>query len=113
VTRVFLSLLPFGVLFISPALANPLELHYSPEERLDRLDVELIDTAKSQIDIASYALTDRLIIDALDAAAKRGVKIRIVLDPRERHDFVRLGDLADTVRIKRGGGIDASESLRN
>ena len=26
-----------------------------------------------------------------------------MLDPRERQDFVRLGDLADTVRIKRGG----------
>jgi phosphatidylserine/phosphatidylglycerophosphate/cardiolipin synthase-like enzyme len=26
-----------------------------------------------------------------------------VLDPRERHDFVKLGDLSDSVRIKRGG----------
>ena len=32
-----------------------------------------------------------------------GVVIRIVLDPRERHDFVKLGDLSDNVRIKRGG----------
>jgi phosphatidylserine/phosphatidylglycerophosphate/cardiolipin synthase-like enzyme len=31
------------------------------------------------------------------------VKIRIVLDPRERHDFVDLGDLSDNVRVKRGG----------
>jgi phosphatidylserine/phosphatidylglycerophosphate/cardiolipin synthase-like enzyme len=29
--------------------------------------------------------------------------VRIVLDPRERHDFVKLGDLSDNVRIKRGG----------
>ena len=29
--------------------------------------------------------------------------IWIVLDPRERHDFVKLGDLSDNVRIKRGG----------
>ncbi len=29
--------------------------------------------------------------------------IRIVLDPRERHDFVKVGDLSDNVRIKRGG----------
>lgn len=35
--------------------------------------------------------------------ATRGVVIRIVLDPRERHDFARLGDLSDNVRIKRGG----------
>ena len=42
-------------------------------------------------------------IDALNAADRRGVTIRIVLDPRERHDFVALGDLADNVRLKRGG----------
>jgi len=29
--------------------------------------------------------------------------IRIVLDPPEHQDFVKLGDLADNVRIKRGG----------
>ena len=29
--------------------------------------------------------------------------IRIVLDPRERHDFVKLGDPSDNVRMKRGG----------
>ena len=42
-------------------------------------------------------------LDALNAAEQRGVAIRIVLDPRERHDFVKLGDLSDNVRIKRGG----------
>ena len=42
-------------------------------------------------------------IQALTEADHHGVAIRIVLDPRERHDFVALGDLADTVQIKRGG----------
>jgi phosphatidylserine/phosphatidylglycerophosphate/cardiolipin synthase-like enzyme len=92
---------------VGPASATPpdtrLELHYSPEERLDRIDAALIATAKSAIDLASYSLTDPIVIDALNDAQRRGVRIRIVLDPRERHDFVRLGDLADTVRIKRGG----------
>ena len=44
-------------------------------------------------------------LDALDAAEKRGVVVRIVLDPRERHDFVRLGDLSDNVRIKHSGPL--------
>jgi phosphatidylserine/phosphatidylglycerophosphate/cardiolipin synthase-like enzyme len=79
------------------------EIHFSPEERLDAIDVQLIGTAKSSIDFASYALTDASIIDALTEAEHRGVAIRIVLDPRERHDFVKLGDLSDNVRIKRGG----------
>ena len=79
------------------------EIHFSPEERLDAIDSMLIATAKTSIDFASYALTDPVVIDALNAADKRGVAIRIVLDPRERHDFVKLGDLSDDVRIKRGG----------
>jgi len=40
---------------------------------------------------------------ALNEAERRGVAVRILLDPRERHDFVKLGDLSDNVRIKRGG----------
>ncbi len=79
------------------------EVHYSPEERLDAIDVQLIGAAKQSIDFASYALTDPIIIDALTNAEGRGVAVRIVLDPRERHDFVKLGDLSDNVRIKRGG----------
>ncbi len=78
------------------------EVHYSPEEDLARIDAKLISEAKTSIDFASYALTDLVIIQALTEADRRGIAIRIVFDPRERHDFVRLGDLADTVRIKRG-----------
>jgi len=29
--------------------------------------------------------------------------VRIALGPRERHDFVKLGNLSDNLRIKRGG----------
>jgi phosphatidylserine/phosphatidylglycerophosphate/cardiolipin synthase-like enzyme len=47
-------------------------------------------------------LTYSIVIDALNDAERRSVAIRIVLDPRERHDFVRLGDTSDNVRIKRG-----------
>jgi phosphatidylserine/phosphatidylglycerophosphate/cardiolipin synthase-like enzyme len=81
------------------------EVHYSPEERLDGIDAELIGEAKSSIDFASYSLTDGAVLDALNAAEHRGVAIRVVLDPREHHDFVRLGDLSDNVRIKRSGPL--------
>src|SRR5271166_6069219 len=89
------------LLFASAAFAQ--EVHYSPEERLDAIDAGLIATAKSSIDLASYALTDPIVLNALNQADHRGVMVRIVLDPRERHDFVKLGDLSDNVRIKRGG----------
>ena len=87
--------------FLPSAFAQ--EIHFSPEERLDSIDAALIATAKNSIDLASYALTDPIVLDALNDAERRGVVIRIVLDPRERHDFVKLGDLSDNVRIKRGG----------
>ncbi len=93
-----------GVLAVLGATqAGAQEVHFSPEVRLDAIDVQLIGAAKQSIDFASYALTDPIIIDALTDADHRGVAVRIVLDPRERHDFVKLGDLSDNVRIKRGG----------
>ena len=63
----------------------------------------LISAAKGSIDLASYALTDSIVLYALNEAKRRGVAVRIVLDSRETHDFAHLGDLADTVRLKRGG----------
>ncbi len=98
----------WAFLAVMLVLAHPAwaaDIHFSPEERLDQIDAELIATARTSIDLASYALTDRLVIEALDAAQRRGVAVRIVLDPREPHDFVGLGDLADTVRVKRGGAL--------
>ena len=67
---------------VTAALAQ--EVHYSPEEDLARIDAKLIFEAKTSIDFASYALTDRVIIQALTEADHRGIAIRIVLDPRER-----------------------------
>ena len=103
--RSFASIALFTALTLPAHAAAPAELHASPEERLDRVDAGLIATAKTSIDFASYALNDRLVIATLDHAARRGVKIRIVLEPREPHGFVALSDLADNVRVKRGGPL--------
>jgi phosphatidylserine/phosphatidylglycerophosphate/cardiolipin synthase-like enzyme len=97
---VLLSLTPF---FTCSLRAQ--EIHFSPEERLDAIDATLIAGATGSIDFASYSLTDGAVLAALNAADKRGVAVRIVLDPREPHDFVNLGDLADNVRIKRSGPL--------
>jgi phosphatidylserine/phosphatidylglycerophosphate/cardiolipin synthase-like enzyme len=75
-----------GALLLVTHSALAQEVHFSPEERLDAIDAGLIANAKSSIDIASYALTDPIVIGALNDADHRGVVVRIVLDPRERHD---------------------------
>ena len=103
--RTMLQALAVALVVATQAQAQEQEVHFSPEERLDAIDAQLIATATRSIDLASYALTDPIVIDALNGVERRGVAIRIVLDPRERHDFVKLGDLSDNVRIKRGGPL--------
>ena len=92
--------------------ASAQEIHFSPEEDLAAIDAGLIAQAKHSIDVASYALTEGVILQALNDADRRGVAVRIVLDPRGHHDFARLGDLSDNVRIKRFGPAHAFEGVR-
>jgi phosphatidylserine/phosphatidylglycerophosphate/cardiolipin synthase-like enzyme len=98
--RTTLQALAVALIVATQALAQ--EVHYSPKERLDAIDAQLIATAMRSIDLASYALTDPIVLDALNAAEQRGVVIRIVLDPASGTTFVKLGDLSDNGRIKRG-----------
>jgi phosphatidylserine/phosphatidylglycerophosphate/cardiolipin synthase-like enzyme len=69
-----------------PALAaSPVEIHYSPVENLERIDRDLIASAKQRIDMAAYTLTNHGVIEALRVAQTRGVQIRILIDPRQQH----------------------------
>jgi len=76
------------------------EIHYAPEENLERIDVALIDTAQHDIDVASYVLTDVAVIEALTRAAKHGVLIRVYLYESQIYDhgkpFQALQDLRHT-----------------
>jgi phosphatidylserine/phosphatidylglycerophosphate/cardiolipin synthase-like enzyme len=73
-----LGLLP---VFALPASAGEVEIHYAPAENLEHLDVGLLRSAHTKIDMAAYSLTDWPVIDALIDAHRRGVVVRIVLDP--------------------------------
>jgi len=76
------ALLAFG-----PALAGDarprLELHYSPAENLEAIDVATIDQAGETLDVAAYVLTDVAVIEAMTNAAERGVKLRIFAEPSQ------------------------------
>jgi phosphatidylserine/phosphatidylglycerophosphate/cardiolipin synthase-like enzyme len=79
--RTTLIAVALTIAFIVPAYADPAPvIHYAPGENLERIDVALIDTAKREIDMAAYVLTDWPITQALTRAADRGVKVRIYLD---------------------------------
>jgi phosphatidylserine/phosphatidylglycerophosphate/cardiolipin synthase-like enzyme len=74
-----------------------------PKSALTRSTRPLSPPPNARLTSRPTPLTDPVVLDALNEAERRGVAVRIVLDPRERHDFVKLGDLSDNVRIKRGG----------
>ena len=84
-----------GSMCSRPVTASPeflLGEHYSPEENLEALDVDMIGHARQSIEIAMYAFTDRLIADALVRAASRGVHVWIYRDGiqiRDRGDKMR------------------------
>ncbi|MCC0003276.1 MAG: phosphatidylserine synthase [Methylobacteriaceae bacterium] len=65
-----------------PSLAG-VRLFYGPSPETAQVDIDALDRARRTIDMAAYVLTDRNVMDALGAAAKRGVKVRIYLDRNE------------------------------
>lgn len=87
--------------------AAPYEQHYSPRENLESFDVALIGTAAASIDMAAYVLTDKAVIGALEAAARRGVRIRVYLDPQpyEAATIKAMSALGVSVKIKPPGPL--------
>lgn len=71
-----------GPLSREPML-GAMRVFYAPEQDLSRVDAELVDSARREIDLAAYVLTDRSFVDALTRAAQRGVRIRIYLHPEQ------------------------------
>jgi phosphatidylserine/phosphatidylglycerophosphate/cardiolipin synthase-like enzyme len=86
----------------------PAELHYAPNEDLERIDVALLGEAAKQIDMAAYVLTDRAVVEALREAASRGVKVRLW---RDANMAERVGD-AD-IEAQLGGRVQGLEIPSN
>lgn len=71
-----------------------IEVHYSPFENLERIDVGEMHQARTSIDMLAYSLTDRVVIEELIAAARRGVRVRVYLDNEETMSEMRREDIA-------------------
>lgn len=56
------------------------ENHFSPEENLERLDVECLRKARQSVDVAMYAFTDLAIAKVLREVSDRGVTVRLYRD---------------------------------
>jgi phosphatidylserine/phosphatidylglycerophosphate/cardiolipin synthase-like enzyme len=66
-----------------PGMLGPeqVKLHPMPDDGAGAI-VDAINQAKKSIDLEVYQLADRNVVDALEAAAKRGVAVRIMVEPK-------------------------------
>lgn len=78
----------------APAEAAPaavVEVHFSPAENLENLDLWYLDQAQRTVDVASYAMDDKPIAEELVKLADRGVAIRIYRDQTQYEGEVARG----------------------
>jgi phosphatidylserine/phosphatidylglycerophosphate/cardiolipin synthase-like enzyme len=74
---IFASGLLIGLL-IYHLLFAPVETVFSPDEGHEI--IELFDSAEKSIDIEMYVFTSRDVVESLERAKSRGVKIRIIIE---------------------------------
>ncbi len=90
----------------TPSSAVICEVGFSPGGTAVKLVLDVIGSAKSSILVACYSFTNRDIAEALEAAAHRGVKVRIVADDGAAKDKY------SQVRIVSGAGIPVRLATR-
>lgn len=69
-------------------LPGPVQLHFSPEDRLDRVVTAAIDGAQSRVLVAVFSLRLRSATDALLRAHRRGVPVFVVTDANQSSETV-------------------------
>jgi phosphatidylserine/phosphatidylglycerophosphate/cardiolipin synthase-like enzyme len=62
------------------------ETHYSPTENLEHYDLALLRSAHNSIDLCGFSFTDEAVGDAIESAARRGVRVRVYLDRGQSDD---------------------------
>jgi phosphatidylserine/phosphatidylglycerophosphate/cardiolipin synthase-like enzyme len=90
-------------------LGHELECYFSPSDQpVENAVLPLIESAQHTLDVAMFYFTERRIADAMNAAAARGVRVRMVLDAGgaqnkySRH--LQLCDAGVPVKIENWGG---------
>ena len=64
-------------------LAGPVQLHFSPEDRLDRVIEDAIDAAAERVYVAVFSMRLRSLSDALIRAHQRGAEVFVVTDAKQ------------------------------
>jgi phosphatidylserine/phosphatidylglycerophosphate/cardiolipin synthase-like enzyme len=78
-----------------------------PGEGIRAAALTAIGAAQRSVDVEMFVLSDRLVLDALLAAARRGVQVRAVLDPTQPQNAASMSELQAAgarVRLYRQAG---------
>jgi phosphatidylserine/phosphatidylglycerophosphate/cardiolipin synthase-like enzyme len=78
-----------------------------PGEAIRAAALAAIRAAQHSIDIEMFVLSDRLVLEALASAARRGVRVRAVLDPTQPQNAAAMSELEPAgaqVRLYRQAG---------
>lgn len=90
---------------LSITCASPQQVCFSPTGHCDQQVIQVIDRAQRNLDLAIYSINHPAIVDAILAAKKRGVAVRMLVDrsqsstPTEAPELHRL--LEAGVAVKR------------
>lgn len=87
--------------------------YFSDSDRVAEHIVRAINGSRSEIDVAMYDLTEPEIAGALEAAGRRGVRVRLVADWQQaREPHSEVPDLrARGIAVRLSGGYRGSRSL--
>jgi len=72
-----------------------------PGEGIRAAALAAIADARHSIDIEMFVLSDRLVLEALVAAARRGVRLRILLDPTQPQNAAAMAQLQSAGAVVR------------
>lgn len=68
----------------APPQATPdVRVYFTPEERTDGVIAREIDAARTSLDVAMFTYTNATVGAAVERAARRGVKVRLVLERKQ------------------------------
>lgn len=99
------KLIALTFLFVTPAGADEpcsiVRQAYAPAENLEAIDAELLGRATKTIDMAAYVLTSIPIVEALDRAAARGVRVRLYRDGADVHMPAPLAEAYDRLAARK------------
>jgi phosphatidylserine/phosphatidylglycerophosphate/cardiolipin synthase-like enzyme len=81
------------------ALAQQIEVHFSPKGGCTEAVVSVLEAAKATVLVQAYSFTSAPIAKALVNAHKRGVKIEVILDKSQRTEKYSEADFLHNVGI--------------